>query len=108
MKKYRLAKDLPFAKAGTEVFQSANAFVVKDPKYQGQVLYIGELSDRDKLIEQGWIEEVKLREWDVVVNKSNDVIGYGNFDKTITEQYRLQNHEDRLDDFEIIHVQEID
>lgn len=56
--RYRLKKELPFAKAGDEI-------------HIGECIYtddmeawaIGERGDLKKLIEDGWIEEVKPREW---------------------------------------------
>lgn len=109
MKKYKLAKDLPFAKAGMKLEKRHNDelgvyfwYVYNDNSDEWWQIGC------DLTIDHSWIEEVKPREWHVVVNKFNNVIGYGNVDKRVTEQYRLQNHSDRLDDFEIVHVQEID
>lgn len=76
-KKYRLKKDLPFAKAGTEVKIDDKFFVIKKDDFylvglklcraaQENILVdliIGHIDDLPTLISEGWIEEVKPREW---------------------------------------------
>lgn len=78
--KYRLKKDLPFAKAGTKVYScngnddfgiiEEDCFVICELKnhtkdfsiyqYRGSLMFIGE---KQNLIDEGWIEEVKPKEW---------------------------------------------
>ena len=81
--KYKLKRDLPFAKAGVPVMASrgndlreglqvyiAKAYVDKNfvdratlefsEQFDGKQFYIGGF---DGLIKEGWIEEVKPREW---------------------------------------------
>ena len=80
--KYRLKKDLPFAKAGIDVYnfnanknfnegdEEVNVPLTNTDIYKltfvtpNQMIYIGQLSE---LISRGWIEEVKPREWDVIL-----------------------------------------
>lgn len=71
--KYKLKKDLPFAKAGDPVFLSCGAFVVKDPYQNGRVLYIEDSTHKDKLINEGWIEEVKPREFIIALRRADNV-----------------------------------
>ncbi|MDD5353278.1 MAG: hypothetical protein PHS93_08980 [Candidatus Omnitrophica bacterium] len=74
MSKYILKKDLPFAKAGSEIVKETNIldqsladrFVVKVDKsdYHSNTeaysfRFIGYVKDADYLIQEGWIEEVK-------------------------------------------------
>jgi hypothetical protein len=70
MTKYILKKDLPFAKAGAEViFESGivfnsisqDRFMVKVDDTIGQYSYrfIGYVAEIERLIKEGWIEEVK-------------------------------------------------
>ena len=65
--KYRLKRDLPFAKAGDSVClkidtcysaQLITGFI-KDPHH---TIYLKDKSDLENLISEGWIEEVKPRE----------------------------------------------
>ena len=81
MSKYRLKKDLPFAKAGAEVFLDKdvtgnpidNRISVEAEKNFGGYKYfhIGYSADLQKLINEGWIEEVKPREYDIHINKKD-------------------------------------
>ncbi len=82
--KYRLKKDLPFAKAGTEIkFQESgldgqNITYEVDPK-NGLRIWIADVCP---LIKQGWIEEVKPREVYVEFFKDTDKISDSSFDLT--------------------------
>ena len=65
--KYRLKKDLPFAKAGEEVWtDSFHIYIKGNVRMRGtdrkEDIYLGLLSD---LVDNGWVEEVKPREWEV-------------------------------------------
>ena len=90
--KYRLKKDLPFAKVGATVilqeYSTCNKgkhWVVnidedkRTPYYQAQ--HIGEESwDMTE-----WIEEVKPREWDVIVfNDEISSLGFGKIINSLT------------------------
>ena len=63
--KYRLKKDLPFAKAGTEVYDDRYSYItVKNLiTKDGGSFFIG--YDIKELLTTGWIEEVKPREWHI-------------------------------------------
>ena len=81
--RYRLKKDLPFAKVETDVynFNANKNFNEGDEEVYipltntdiyklrfvtpNQMIYIGQLSE---LISRGWIEEVKPREWYAIDN----------------------------------------
>ena len=63
--KYKLKKDLPFAKAGEELItDSICVYTMGDVFNAGAKrqtkLYLGDILE---LTESGWIEEVKPREW---------------------------------------------
>ena len=72
--KYKLKRDLPFAKAGSVILYSENRkefdgslgsvsdmmSVETDKGYLSQWVEIGA---KDNLLSEGWIEEVKPREW---------------------------------------------
>ena len=66
--KYKLKRDLPFAKAGKEVFEDDASFYIEAEV--GIIWCFAEIKDRHKLISEGWIEEVKPREW--VINIGDD------------------------------------
>ena len=59
--KYKLKRDLPFAKAGEEVFEDDTNFYIEAEV--GIIWCFAEIKDKQKLIFEGWIEEVKPREW---------------------------------------------
>ena len=59
--KYKLKRDLPFAKAGKEVFEDDASFYIEAEV--GIIWCFAEIKDRHKLISEGWIEEVKPREY---------------------------------------------
>ena len=60
--KYRLKKDLPFAKAGTELVLKGEDRI-RPSGAEEYLICITE--DLPRLIKEGWIEEVKPREWEV-------------------------------------------
>lgn len=70
MSKYILKKDLPFAKAGTELdFLEDGVATVQSIYRERDACFICELKDIDRLIEDNWVEEVKPREFLVFLNK---------------------------------------
>ena len=80
-KKYILAKDLPFAKRGTEVNVSGDRIFVQRGKSKLEACIDAlELWDStseniqkelQRLIDEGWIEEAKPREWFVGITDKN-------------------------------------
>lgn len=86
MSKYILKKDLPFAKAGAEeVFVDDNSIYIElgngiirclDPfeRFNGNNIS----KELERLISEGWIEEVKPREWDVA-EYNGEIISNGGF-----------------------------
>ena len=85
MKKYRLAKDLPFAKAGAEVGYSASRIFVQRGETRLEACidaldFLGpnpEIIQKElqRLIDEGWIEEVKPREFYIVFDKNSKILG---------------------------------
>lgn len=75
MKKYRLAKDLPFAKVGSSIERlNANWYVYDE---YGCRWLIGDASlDMD-----GWIEEIKPREFYLIVDAYNGIVTAFNNEK---------------------------
>ena len=76
--KYILKKDLPFAKAGAEVVfnDKSLCFEVKSDRWSsdsGDYKFVGH-SNKSSLIKDGWIEEVKPREWIIEVTKEQQYI----------------------------------
>ena len=73
MSKYILKKDLPFAKAGRELAEFCDIIVCWEtkgvlnnpPGVEATAHYIGKVKDLNRLIAEGWIEEVKedKRKW---------------------------------------------
>ena len=82
--KYRLKKDLPFAKAGAKIKPPQDEGCAYDVEnINGDWWCIGYEEELPKLISEGWIEEVKPREWYIcwdecmisnIVNEKNGVI----------------------------------
>ena len=76
MKKYILKKDLPFAKAGTEVRiytdleSEIDSIDILDNRVE-----ISNMSDK-QLLNEGWIEEVKPREFYINKTKSGELFAY--------------------------------
>lgn len=71
--KYRLKKDLPFAKTGQEVRESLNGIQIKRNDKSSEFWIT--LGDKEKLIDEGWIEEVKPREfWVAPFNETQESI----------------------------------
>lgn len=70
--KYKLKKDLPFAKAGTEIWvdNTLSGWIdakIYEPQcgrkeYRVDKIMLGTITN---LLIEGWIEEVKPREWEV-------------------------------------------
>lgn len=101
--KYRLKKDLPFAKAGTRVWgylenpflrKGMQVFVKSTDCKQGNhpddrgLIYIGIY---DELIVGGWIEEVKPREWYVALYGLGEfIVGYKNKFESDKELIKVQ------------------
>jgi hypothetical protein len=57
--KYRLAKELPFAKVGSLVRVTSNGTVfVERDDYEGKAA-LARLGKKEQLLKDGWIEEVK-------------------------------------------------
>ena len=75
MKKYRLLKDLPFAKAGAEVGVELAISVRGKDNF---LTWIGDPKDLESLIDEGWIEEVKPREFEVTLNKNGSLVKFFN------------------------------
>ena len=67
MSKYILKKDLPFAKAGRELAEFCDIIVCWEtkgvlnnpPGVEATAHYIGKVKDLNRLIAEGWMEEVK-------------------------------------------------
>jgi len=72
MGKYRLLKDLPFAKAGAEVGVELAISVRGKDNF---LTWIGDPKDLESLIDEGWIEEVKPREFYIVFDKNSKILG---------------------------------
>jgi len=106
MQKYKLKRELPFAKVGDEVFISSGAFVVKDPYQLGQVLYIEDYKNKEKLITEGWIEEVKPREWYIGLTK-NDLPCYVGEGKPYEDRIHYNFMSSINNEFELIKVREV-
>ena len=102
--KYILKKDLPFANRGAEILFGLNdwCYVVhKKAKEEGGIedgnTWIGRKQD---LIDSGWIEEVKPREFILHLDKNN--IG------VMVEHYDLGKHYEKYSkDSEVIRVCEV-
>ena len=102
MKKYRLLKDLPYAKKGTEVrFNENRIFVQRGETHLEACIdalnFCGpnpELIQKElqRLIDEGWIEEVKPREWyEVERLMPNGIWAY--------ESNRYDTEEDAISDY---------
>ena len=89
MGKYRLLKDLPFAKAGAEVGVELAISVRGKDNF---LTWIGNPKDLELLIDEGWIEEVKPREWyEVERLMPNGIWAY--------ESNRYDTEEDAISDY---------
>jgi len=74
MVKYRLKKDLPFAKAGA-MLKNNNCVIDEDGKNRYLSNWNEEIEACTKrLLNDGWIEEVKPREWIIEVTKEQQYI----------------------------------
>ncbi len=74
--KYRLKKDLPFAKAGSEVglrASTANWVVYPDSKRRDLCYFIGYNYNEGDLFDAGWIEEIKPREFELYFDTCGDL-----------------------------------
>ena len=72
---YKLKRDLPFAKAGSEVVLEGDVVIVQEASKQRIAVrveddpdwytyrFIGHKKNLNRFIKEGWIEEVKPREW---------------------------------------------
>ena len=102
MTKYRLKKDLPFAKAGAEVRFDNKTFNFEaySEEFNGQWFPFAPSMQTD-LISRGWIEEVKPREFWVLKNHRGLSAHY---DKKMAEDC---NWEDRTDKSGLVTFSEI-
>lgn len=76
MTKYVLAKDLPYAKKGSKVYPSlvfAHELCVTDNDNKERFVLYNDKCFVDIAIEQGWIKEVKPREWALHLDNSGAV-----------------------------------
>lgn len=112
MSKYILKKDLPFAKAGIKIEQiqmSNTALKSYDLFSNNEVrFWINTEKDLDYLISEGWIEEIKPREWWVLKPKDHSTAGQNvRFYKNPT--YARDDYEKEVNEswFEIIKVREV-
>ena len=108
--KYKLKRDLPFAKAGKEVSEDDASFYIEAEV--GIIWCFAEIKDRHKLISEGWIEEVKPREWyEIEFDNSKEWIKAFNtyrYDTLEEAQVRLKRVACRNDmPYRIIKVQEV-
>ena len=69
--KYKLKRDLPFAKAGDNVEVNPGG-CIPFANYSSGTFSTSE-EYIDKLIKEGWIEEVKPREWELWLDKDGCV-----------------------------------
>ena len=97
--KYRLKKDLPFAKAGDKIFQDEINLKYYVNNNMG-LFYVG--SDINQLLSEGWIEEVKPREFYIEIRKSDGVA---------TDVYELidasHNSANMIERYDYIKVREV-
>ena len=66
MNKYRLKKDLPFAKAGVEIEIGCNNNydeLINSRKDKKPAIYLKGQVSLQNLLNDGWVEEIKPREW---------------------------------------------
>ena len=111
-KEYILAKDLPFAKKGTKVKYSGYKIYVQrgesDLEACIDALELGESTPENiqkelqRLIDEGWIEEVKPREFKVTLNKDGTFAAFHN--PAIGVSYNALT---RYPPFETIKVREV-
>lgn len=97
--KYKLKINLPFAKAGTEVKLLNSTLPHPNITFEmenNDVLKIW-YQDKQKLLEEGWIEEVKSREFYIEV----DNLGHP---QTVQRKDTIINHSA---DYELIKVREV-
>ena len=97
-KKYILAKDLPFAKKGAEVKHNNHRIYVQRGEFSlGAIIDSFELiesiptniqKELQRLVDEGWIEEVKPREFMLHFKKSNGEI-YSIQDLTTKNGYNV-------------------
>ena len=111
-KKYILAKDLPFAKRGTEVNVSGDRIFVQRGKSKLEACIDAlELWDStseniqkelQRLINEGWVEEAKPREFKLTLNKDGTFAAFHN--PAIGVSYNALT---RYPPFETIKVREV-
>ena len=114
MKRYVLAKDLPYAKKGTEVRFNENRIFVQRGETRLEACidaldFLGpnpEIIQKElqRLIDEGWIEEVKPREFEVILNKNGSLVKFFNGESRFT--YVNEPLSD-YPPFEIIKVREV-
>ena len=96
-KKYILAKDLPFEKKGIEVRVNKSGIYIQRKNFYPYEVYIDALrfsestseniqKELQRLIDEGWIEEVKPREFLLHFKKSNGEV-YSIQDLTTRKEY---------------------
>jgi hypothetical protein len=75
--KYRLKRDLPFAKAGAEIFEGQDGFYSHDRLYANTLIIpfnsMAIQAFKDELIGEGWIEEAKPREFTLYLNHKGNL-----------------------------------
>jgi hypothetical protein len=83
--KYKLTRELPFTKVGSEVVISNNREIIVKGN-RGCVLFIikiGDVGEEDLgdikyLVDNGWIKEVKPREFNLVISLGQPNIAFEN------------------------------
>ena len=76
--KYKLKKDLPFAKAGTEVryfYGTSVEHINYNREINAVDIHIPMKDVIQSYFDEGWIEEVKPREWRVIIGKYGEAKG---------------------------------
>ena len=111
--KYRLKKDLPFAKAGTplkytQLVMGAPEMIIRERE---KVYVQGETFSNEKesillgyaqdLLDKGWIEKVKPREWTLLKSHNGEIVnareGHNSF-----EGERLMGISERINVTEVL------
>ena len=83
---YKLAKDLPYGKRGEVIEVKVIPFIKYDP-----MIAVKCEEDIGRLISEGWIEEVKPREWELTVAKGTEDILF--IDKASRTKLKLSKSE---------------
>ena len=103
MKKYILKKDLPFAKAGTGVKIVFNANYSYDLVTIPNQHLSGEQTIKiNKDETENWVEEVKPREWNLIVSPGRPNIAFENIHLAMYEADEIKDNP-----VEIVKVREV-